>query len=29
VKKNQPPKIKDNFMMNNIIFQSVNGESSN
>ena len=29
VKENQAPNIKDNFMMNNIIVQSANGESSN
>ena len=29
VKENRAPNIKDNFMMNNIIVQSVNGESSN
>ena len=29
VKENQAPNIKENFMMNNIIVQSVNGESSN
>ena len=29
VKENQTPNIKDNFMMNNIIVQSANGESSN
>jgi hypothetical protein len=29
VKENQAPNIKDNFMMNNIIVQSVNRESSN
>ncbi len=28
VKENQAPNIKDNFMMNNIIVQSANGESS-
>jgi len=29
VKENQAPNIKDNFMMNNIIVQSANGDSSN
>ena len=29
VKENKAPNIKDNFMMNNIIIQSANGESSN
>jgi len=29
VKENQAPNIKDNFMVNNIIVQSSNGESSN
>ena len=29
MKENQAPNIKDNFMMNNIIVQSANGDSSN